>query len=74
MGCRKLKVRVDSSAVVDGVHLEKVGSAKGLSVMNKIRLERIYWKTNRCADILANLGCDPNRGFHMFHEPLQEVI
>jgi hypothetical protein len=51
--------------VVDVVQLEKVGSAKGWRIMNKIRklmqldlgvqLKHIYCKANRCADILANL-------------------
>jgi hypothetical protein len=38
-----------------------------------VRITYVYWEANRCADMLANLGCTFQHGLHVFNNPPIEV-
>ncbi|KAK2454367.1 heat shock 70 kDa protein [Trifolium repens] len=66
-GVQQLEIQLDSKVVVCSLKEGKIGSASSWSLIKKIklllnhsrqvRITHLYGEANRCADILANIGC-----------------
>jgi ribonuclease HI len=64
---QQLEIQLDSNVVVCSLKEGKIGSTLSWSLIKKIklllnhpcqvRIMHVYMEVNRCADILANIGC-----------------
>jgi ribonuclease HI len=64
----KLEVRTDSQVIAQSLHERKNGSTMGCALMKQIRrllegpwevhIVHVFREANRCADIIANMGCE----------------
>jgi hypothetical protein len=40
----------------------------------EVRIRHIFWEGNRCADVLANLGCNPNVAWTSYQEAPPDLL
>jgi hypothetical protein len=79
-----LEVQIDSKVVACSLKEGKLGSVTGWSLIKKIkallnyswnvRIIHVYREANRCADILANIGCVSATNTIVYDHPPQELI
>jgi ribonuclease HI len=84
MGFNKLEVQMDSEIIVNIINKHGQGSVSGWSIIKKIRsllsldwsvkICHIYREANRCADMLANMGCVHNHGTLSYHQPPTDLM
>lgn len=82
-GFRLVELQMDSSVVVNCLNGEKNGSFSGWSLVHQIKLlmqsdwrvrvKHVYREANRCADVLANLGCDQEGQMHLYEHPPSKI-
>jgi ribonuclease HI len=68
MGFKRIELEVDSSVVRQVLLQPGCGRSLGDSLVMRIRrlmeldwevvIKHSYWKANKCADVLANIGCN----------------
>jgi ribonuclease HI len=83
-GVTKLDLRIDSEVIVKSLQVRKNGSIMGCTLMKKIykvlvefqevRITHVFREANRCADMLANMGCFNTDNIIYFEYPPTEVI
>jgi ribonuclease HI len=83
-GVTKLDLRIDSEVIVKSLQARKNGSAMGCTLMKKIykvledfqevRITHVFREANRCADMLANMGCSNIDNILYFEYPPVEVM
>jgi ribonuclease HI len=82
-GVMHLELRTDSQIIVQSLQNSKEGSILGCALMKKIkrlvdgpwevRIIHIFREANRCADMLANMGCESSSGTVYFDKPPSRV-
>jgi hypothetical protein len=80
----KLEVRIDSAVIAQILHDRKEGSIMGNMLIRKIyklledfqevRIINVFREANRCADMLANIGCKISDNIVYFVQPPSEVV
>jgi hypothetical protein len=80
----KLEVRIDSAVIAQTLHDRKEGSIMGNMLIRKIyklledfqevRIINVFREANRCADMLANIGCKISDNIVYFVQPPSEVV
>jgi ribonuclease HI len=83
-GVTKLDLRIDSEVIVKSLQARKNGSTMGCTLMKKIykvledfqevRITHVFREANRCADMLANMGCSNIDNILYFEYPPVEVM
>ncbi|GAU30604.1 hypothetical protein TSUD_392950 [Trifolium subterraneum] len=83
MGFNKLEVQMDSEIIVSIINKHGHGNVSGWSIIKKIRsllsldwsvkICHFYREANRCADMLANMGCVHNHGTLIYNQPLTNL-
>lgn len=83
-GFSQIELCVDSEVVVNSIKGEGVGCASGCHLVKQIRkllrgnwiiqIKHIYREANKCADLLANLGCDQHCSMVVYEQPPVAVL
>jgi ribonuclease HI len=84
LGVAKLEVRIDSAVIAQNLHDRKEGSIMGITLMKmiykiledfqEVRIINVFHEANRCADMLANIGCKISDNIVYFVHPPSEVV
>jgi ribonuclease HI len=84
LGIERLEVQVDSEALVKATERDGIGCTMSWNIMKKIRdllklnwevrIRHIFREGNRCADVLANLGCNPDVVWTSYQEAPSDLL
>jgi ribonuclease HI len=84
LGATKLELRIDSAVIVQSLQARQEGSPMGATLLKKIYkimedfqevcIIHVYREANRCADMLANIGCRSSGSTVYFEYPPFEVL
>ncbi|PNX95782.1 ribonuclease H [Trifolium pratense] len=85
LGLERLEVQVDSEVLVKVTKKDGTGCTMSWNIMKKIRdllleldcevrIKHIFREGNRCADALANMGCNQDVAWMTYQEPPFELL
>jgi ribonuclease HI len=83
-GTMRIEVRTNSQVIAQSLKERRKGSRMGCTLMQKVRslldgnwevnINHVFQETNRCVDMLANMGCDDTNGIEFFKNPPSRVV
>lgn len=79
LGFQMVDLRIDSTCVVNGIQGKATGCVRGVVLVTHIRklldvnwavrISHVYREANKCADCLANIGCDQQQALEFYVQP-----